>query len=77
MTKASISLQDLRRKIYLKAKSDKTWRFYAVASAGTGGVGPGFTKLWDCLTITEFGITRLESAARLIGLITLKVKLTE
>ena len=43
-----------------------------MASAGTGGVGPGFTKLWDCLTITEFGITRLESAARLIGLITLK-----
>jgi len=26
MIKASISLQDLRRKIYLKAKSDKTWR---------------------------------------------------
>jgi hypothetical protein len=27
MIKASIGLQDLRRKIYLKAKSDKTWRF--------------------------------------------------
>jgi hypothetical protein len=27
MINASISLQDLRRKIYLKAKSDKTWRF--------------------------------------------------
>jgi len=27
MTKAPISLQDLRRKIYLKAKADKTWRF--------------------------------------------------
>jgi hypothetical protein len=26
MIKAPISLQDLRRKIYLKAKSDKTWR---------------------------------------------------
>ena len=81
MTKASISLQDLRRKIYLKAKSDKTWRFCvresAVASVGTGGVGPGFTKLWDCLTITEFGITRLESAARLIGRITLQKKLAE
>jgi hypothetical protein len=33
MIKASIDLQDLRRKIYLKAKSD---------SAGTGGVGPGY-----------------------------------
>jgi len=28
MIKTSISLQDLRRKIYLKAKSDKTWRFW-------------------------------------------------
>jgi len=26
MTKAPISLQDLRRKIYLKAKADKAWR---------------------------------------------------
>jgi hypothetical protein len=31
MIKASISLQDLRRKIYLKEKSDST---------GTGGVRP-------------------------------------
>jgi RNA-directed DNA polymerase len=30
MTNASISLQDLRRKIYLKAKSDKTWRFWGL-----------------------------------------------
>jgi hypothetical protein len=28
MIKASISLQDLRRKMYLKAKSEKTWRFW-------------------------------------------------
>jgi hypothetical protein len=41
MIKPSISLQDLRRKIYLKAKADKTWRLNAVASAGTDGVGPG------------------------------------
>jgi hypothetical protein len=27
MIKAPSSLQDLRRKIYLKAKSEKTWRF--------------------------------------------------
>jgi hypothetical protein len=26
MIKASIDLQDLRKKIYLKAKADKTWR---------------------------------------------------
>ena len=30
MIKASIRLQDLRRKIYLKAKTDKTWRFWGL-----------------------------------------------
>lgn len=30
MTTASISLQDLRRKIYLKAKADKAWRFWGL-----------------------------------------------
>jgi hypothetical protein len=36
-----------------------------------------FYELWDYLMITEFGITRPESAASLIGLITLQMKLTE
>ena len=30
MTKAPISLQDLRRKIYLKAKAEKSWRFWGL-----------------------------------------------
>jgi RNA-directed DNA polymerase len=30
MTKASISLQDLRRRIYVKAKADKKWRFWGL-----------------------------------------------
>jgi RNA-directed DNA polymerase len=30
MRKASIRLQDLRRKIYLKAKTDKAWRFWGL-----------------------------------------------
>jgi RNA-directed DNA polymerase len=30
MIKTSISLQDLRREIYLKAKSEKTWRFWGL-----------------------------------------------
>lgn len=30
MTKTSISLQDLRKKIYLKAKADKPWRFWGL-----------------------------------------------
>jgi hypothetical protein len=49
----------------------------AVASAGTGGVGPGFTILWDYLMIMEFVTIRPESVASLIGLITLQMKLTE
>ena len=30
MIKTSVSMQELRRKIYLKAKSDKTWRFWGL-----------------------------------------------
>ena len=30
MTKTSISLQDLRKKVYLKAKADKPWRFWGL-----------------------------------------------
>jgi len=28
MTKASISVQDLRRRIYIKAKAEPAWRFW-------------------------------------------------
>src|SRR6201993_2895075 len=30
MTKASIDLQDLRRRLYLKAKADTSWRFWGL-----------------------------------------------
>ena len=30
MTTASISLQDLRRRIYVKAKAEKRWRFWGL-----------------------------------------------
>src|SRR3981081_4273939 len=30
MTKASINLQDLRRRIYVKAKTESTWRFWGL-----------------------------------------------
>ncbi len=30
MTKASIGLQELRRKIYLKAKAEPAWRFWGL-----------------------------------------------
>jgi RNA-directed DNA polymerase len=30
MTKAPISLQDLRRRLYVKAKAEPTWRFWGM-----------------------------------------------
>ena len=30
MTKASIDLQDLRRRIYVKAKAETTWKFWGL-----------------------------------------------
>lgn len=30
MTKAPIDLQELRRKIYVKAKSESSWRFWGL-----------------------------------------------
>ncbi len=44
MIKAPIKLQDLRRRIYVKAKAEPSWRFSAEVSAGSGGVGDGCTR---------------------------------
>ena len=38
MIVASISLQDLRRRLYVMAKAEKDWRLNAGTSAGRGGV---------------------------------------
>ena len=46
-----------------------------MASAGTGGVEPGFMKPWDYIVTTGLSIRGLESAARPIGRINLWVKL--
>jgi hypothetical protein len=51
MIKASISLQDLRRRLYVKANAETSWRFWGFyafsenerASVGRGGVGSGST----------------------------------
>ena len=49
----------------------------AVALAGTGGVELGCTKLLGCIMTIEFVTTKPESAASVIGLINLEMKLTE
>ena len=56
MIKTSIYLQDLRRRIYAKAKAEPSWRFdSAVASAGSGGVVAGCTRGWDSSVSTGSG----------------------
>ena len=42
MTKASIGLQDLRRRIYVKAKAEPSWRFWGLqAPSGACSETPG------------------------------------
>jgi len=48
----------------------------AVVLAGRDGVGLGCMKLWDCIIITEFDIIVPKSAASIIDLINLEMKLT-
>ena len=36
MTKASIDLQDLRRRIYVKAKAETSWRFWGLSPESAG-----------------------------------------
>ena len=36
MTKASIDLQDLRRRIYVKAKAETSWKFWGLSPETTG-----------------------------------------
>ena len=41
MTKASIDLQDLRRRIYVKAKAEPSWRFWGLKLTRFRGVLAG------------------------------------
>src|SRR5262245_62440230 len=68
MRKAPISLQDLRGRLYIKAKTE-------LVSAGSGGAGLGCTERWDTLWSTAAPrCRRLGSRSRPIGPITLGVK---
>ena len=46
MTKTPITVQDLRRRIYLEAKADKAWHFQAPTDACGQGQGFGW-KRWS------------------------------
>ncbi len=39
MTKASDDLQDLRRRIYVKAKAEPSWRFWVYTYVCSGAIG--------------------------------------
>ena len=39
MIKASIDLQDLRRRIYVKAKAEPSWRFWVSTYVCPGAIG--------------------------------------
>jgi hypothetical protein len=75
MTKTPMSLQDLRRRIYVKAKAEPAWRKSGQASAGNGGVGTGCTANWDSSMGTECD-GRKRKHAQPIGHITLGTKPT-
>ncbi len=55
MIKAPIDLQDLRRRLYVKAKAEPSWRLSAEASAGNGGVDGGCMMPWSYLITTGYG----------------------
>ena len=47
MIKTPINLQDLRRKIYAKAKVDKAWRFWGLRARQRRGFGwARWSKRW-------------------------------
>jgi len=55
MIKTSINLQDLRRRIYIKAKAD---------SVGHGGVGTGSITAWASMALTVSGTGALRKHAQ-------------
>ena len=76
LTMASIRLQDLRRRLYVKAKADKDWRCHAAgASAGSGGVRRGSIRPLGSSRTTGCNTRSVsERAPSPIGRITLGTK---
>jgi len=60
MIKTSINLQELRRKIYLKAKSEKTWKFYLMRARKRYGFGWNrWSRDWFYKTLGLYGNYRI------------------
>src|SRR5262245_17447905 len=80
MMKTPINLQDLRRKIYAKAKVDKAWRFWGLRARQRRGFGwARWSKRWlyESGAFRRLpGVPTVESAAPPIGHITFGVKRT-
>ena len=70
MIKASIGLQELRRKIYLKAKAEPAWRFWGLFVHGRQGFG---WKRWSSTWSTRLS-SRVRKRLQLIGLISDEAK---
>jgi hypothetical protein len=63
MTKASISLQDLRRRLYVKAKADTLWRFWGLRSRNRKGFGwQHWSRQWLYETVGLFNGYRVRRA---------------
>ena len=54
MIKASIDLQDLRRRIYVKAKAEPSWRFWGLAQKRRGLGWARWSRGWLYQTLKLF-----------------------
>ena len=54
MTKASIDLQDLRRRIYVKAKTETSWKFWGLVRNRQGFGWARWSRGWLYQTLKLF-----------------------
>ena len=54
MTKASIDLQDLRRRIYVKAKAETSWKFWGLTRNRQGFGWTRWSREWTYNTLGLF-----------------------
>ena len=62
MTKASVNLQDLRRRIYVKAKAETSWRFWDSMSMSASWTHYARRMRWPNAFFATAGLFTLETA---------------